>query len=262
MEQKGEFEQRPEVKPADQVPFSRPKASPLPWILCVVLFLAAGGLLAWKLLDKGGENKLQCETAIEKDKKQEEGESGNVGGNTGGDEDDDLLGAYEGYRAGDIFIDNDGYAYYDPVLYINSYKMVVKNTDNALGEYGKYSLKGKINYAWMGDPEEVDGYKLPFENVAFAEEMVFGNGDISRYIIIIDKDQNVNAIALDSVDVDSRDQKNVTMTFEARKIGELKNYKGAVAVQQFTRGDGWYNQVIFKDGSRKELDYFNEFVKK
>ena len=106
MEQKGEFEQRPEVKPADQVPFSKPKASPLPWILCAVLLLAAGGLLAWKLLDKG-DNKLQCETAIEKDKKQEEGESGNVGGNTGGDEDDDLLGAYEGYKAGNIFIDND-----------------------------------------------------------------------------------------------------------------------------------------------------------
>ncbi len=249
------------TSPAPMAEPTKKKSNALPWILCAVLLLAAGGLLAWKLLDKG-DNKLQCETAIEKDKKQEEGESGNVGGNTGGDEDDDLLGAYEGYKAGNIFIDNDGYAYYDPVLYINNYKMIVKNTDNALGEYGKYSLKGKIDYTWMGDPEEVDGYKLPFENVAFAEEMLFGNGDISRYIIIIDKDQNVNAIALDSVDVDSRDQKNMTMTFEARKIGELKNYKGAVAVQQFTRGDGWYNQVIFKDGSRKELDYFNDFVKK
>ncbi len=73
MEQGGEFEQRPEVKPAEQVPFSKPKASPLPWILCAVLLLALGGLLAWKLLDNG-DNKQQCETIAENTEEDTKGE--------------------------------------------------------------------------------------------------------------------------------------------------------------------------------------------
>ena len=257
MQQKGEFEQRPEVKPAEQVPLPKAKASPFPWILCVILLLAAGGLLAWKLLDKG-DNKLQCETAIEKDKKEDEGEGGKVGDN----ESNGKLGAYDGYSTGSLFIDKDGYVYYNSQAYVSGrYKQIIKNTDNALGEYGKYSMKGKINYSWLGDPEEIEGYKLPFENVAFAEETMFGNGDVGKYIIIIDKDQNVYAIALEAVDMDMRDEKNMTITFEARKIGELKDYKGAVAVQQYSLGDGWYNQVIFEDGSRKSLDYTKIFSK-
>lgn len=60
MEMKGEFEQRPEVRPADQIPLPKAKANPLPWILCVVLALAVGGLIIWKLTDAGGQAK--CDT--------------------------------------------------------------------------------------------------------------------------------------------------------------------------------------------------------
>lgn len=59
MEQKGEFEQRPEIKPAAEVPLPKAKANPLPWIICVVLLIALGGVVAWKFLDQGG---TKCET--------------------------------------------------------------------------------------------------------------------------------------------------------------------------------------------------------
>ena len=41
MIEKGEFEQRSEMKPANEVPFVRPKASKLPWVLCAIFTLVA-----------------------------------------------------------------------------------------------------------------------------------------------------------------------------------------------------------------------------
>jgi len=72
MEQKGEFEQRPEVKPADQVPFSRPKASPLPWILCAVFAVAAVGMGVFLVLGgtKKDEGKTNCVTTAENQEKE------------------------------------------------------------------------------------------------------------------------------------------------------------------------------------------------
>ena len=53
MEQpQGEFEQRPEVKPADEIPFSKPKASKTPWILCAILLIIVLGLGGFLLYDK------------------------------------------------------------------------------------------------------------------------------------------------------------------------------------------------------------------
>lgn len=53
MEQpQGEFEQRPEVKPADEIPFSKPKASKTPWILCAILLMIVLGLGGFLLYDK------------------------------------------------------------------------------------------------------------------------------------------------------------------------------------------------------------------
>ena len=49
MEEKGEFEQRPEVKPADQVPLPQKKANPITGILCVIFALVALGLGGWIL---------------------------------------------------------------------------------------------------------------------------------------------------------------------------------------------------------------------
>ena len=52
MEEKGEFEQRPEVKPADQVPLPQKKANPITGILCVIFALVALGLGGYLLYDK------------------------------------------------------------------------------------------------------------------------------------------------------------------------------------------------------------------
>lgn len=72
MEQKGEFEQRPEVKPADQVPFSRPKASPLPWVLCAVFAVAAVGMGVFLAIGgmKKDEGKTNCVTTAENQEKE------------------------------------------------------------------------------------------------------------------------------------------------------------------------------------------------
>ncbi len=247
MQQKGEFEQRPEVKPAEQVPLPKAKASPLPWILCVILLLAAGGLLAWKLLDKG-DNKLQCETAIEKDNKDEKNDSASKS-DSGGDS--DLLGGYDKYVsfADAVYVDKDGNAYY--AAKESNYSWLKPKIENAevLGEYGEYTI-----WPEMGSDGKETGYKLPFKNVAYAEVIRFGQGGMDRYIIVIDKEQNLSAIALDEY-ATSRENLDQTVTMEARKIGELKEYKGAVAVQATNDGSGIGNQVIFKDGSRKAMDH-------
>ena len=75
MEQKGEFEQRPEVKPADQIPLPKAKANPLPWILCAVLAVAVIGLGIFIAVNGvGGEKKSNngSGSTIAEDKKPEE----------------------------------------------------------------------------------------------------------------------------------------------------------------------------------------------
>lgn len=52
MDEKGEFEQRPEVKPASSVPLPKEKASPALKILCVVFALIALGLGGYIAYDK------------------------------------------------------------------------------------------------------------------------------------------------------------------------------------------------------------------
>ena len=52
MEEKGEFEERPEVKPAVQVPLPQRKASPVMGILCGLFALVAVGLGSYIIYDK------------------------------------------------------------------------------------------------------------------------------------------------------------------------------------------------------------------
>ena len=52
MGEKGEFEQRPEVKPASSIPLPKEKASPAIKILCVIFALVALGLGGFIVYDK------------------------------------------------------------------------------------------------------------------------------------------------------------------------------------------------------------------
>lgn len=52
MEEKGEFERRPEVKPAEQVPLPQKKASPVMGILCGLFAIVAVGLGSYIIYDK------------------------------------------------------------------------------------------------------------------------------------------------------------------------------------------------------------------
>ncbi len=83
MEQKGEFEQRPEIKPADQISLPKAKASPLPWILCAILTVAVIGLGIFIAVNGvGGEKKENNDsgsTTAEEKKPEEKSEEG--GGN-------------------------------------------------------------------------------------------------------------------------------------------------------------------------------------
>lgn len=67
MEEKGEFEERPEVKPADQVPLPKAKANPTMGILCFVLALVTIGLGGFILYDKviSPAEETKCKTAPE-----------------------------------------------------------------------------------------------------------------------------------------------------------------------------------------------------
>lgn len=79
MEQpQGEFEQRPEAKPADEIPFSKPKASKTPWILCAILLIIVLGLGGFLLYDKvlskkdDGDKGGSSQTADKPEEKPEE----------------------------------------------------------------------------------------------------------------------------------------------------------------------------------------------
>ncbi|MDO4220183.1 MAG: hypothetical protein Q4D22_03065 [Candidatus Saccharibacteria bacterium] len=57
MEEKGEFEQRPEVKPADSIPLPKAKPSPVLKVLCVVFALIAIGACGYIVYDKVNSGK-------------------------------------------------------------------------------------------------------------------------------------------------------------------------------------------------------------
>ena len=195
MEQpKGEFEQRPEVKPAEQIPLPKEKA----------------------------------------------------------------LGSYNGFvssadSSDTFYVTSKGEAYF--VLAKTSYgskRNDLKN-DSVLGERGNYTLAPEElnNFATMGDDNvSFNGYKLPYDNIVYANELRFGNGDISRYIVMIDKSNKFYAIALDNTG-GTRDSIELT----ARVIGRINEYDGAIATLETNEGSGIDNIVYFKDGSYKTLDY-------
>ena len=255
METKGEFEQRPEVKPAEQIPLPKAKASPLPWILCAVFAVAAvgAGVFALGAINKNGP-KTNCETAL----KDETNNENNTNPSDEKKDDGTKIGGFGGYvsnaDSGDtFFVTNKGEAYF--VLAAKSYSM--KNTlksDSALGERGNYSLTSEElgGYATIdgNGKASFNGYKLPYSNVVYTNELRFGNGDISRYIVVIDKSGKFYAIALDCTG-GTQD----TLEFTARAIGEISEYNGAVATLETNEGSGLDNIVYFKDGSYKVLDY-------
>ncbi|MCR4830484.1 MAG: hypothetical protein K5883_03425 [Pseudobutyrivibrio sp.] len=43
------------------MPAPKEKKNLLPWIICIILLIALGGVITWKILDNGGGTK--CETA-------------------------------------------------------------------------------------------------------------------------------------------------------------------------------------------------------
>ena len=61
MEQtKGEFEQRPEARPANEVPFSRPRESKEPCILCMILAITSlvlGGFSVYRSINQSEKPK-------------------------------------------------------------------------------------------------------------------------------------------------------------------------------------------------------------
>ncbi len=83
MEQsQGEFEQKPEAKPAGEIPFSKPKASKTPWILCAILLiivLGLGGFLIFGAINRG--EKPQCETVANNAGSKEGGSEGDTNEN-------------------------------------------------------------------------------------------------------------------------------------------------------------------------------------
>ena len=260
MEQpKGEFEQRPEVKPAEQIPLPKERVSPTIKALCLffaIIALGAGGYILYdKVIAK--KETTNCETIAEDSgKKIESEEEQRDEGATAPKE--KALGSYNGFvssadSSDTFYVTSKGEAYF--VLAKTSYgskRNDLKN-DSVLGERGNYTLSPKElnNFITIGDDSvSFDGYKLPYDNIVYANELRFGNGDISRYIVMIDKSNKFYAIALDNTG-GTRDSIELT----ARVIGRINEYDGAIATLETNEGSGIDNIVYFKDGSYKTLDY-------
>lgn len=224
-------------------------------ILCIVFALIALGMGGYIVYDKviaKNKDTTNCINTAD-DNKVDDG-----GDDEGSTESAGHPGYVVDYIYGSLIVTSDGEAYYSPHYYVDGqgYEIAVKNVE-AFGTYGTYSIDvKKINdYAIIGNEQDVykfTGYKLKNSNVAYISGAIFGNGLSNNNIVIIDKDGKMYAYSLQYTTYDF-DNKKIEWT--VKDLGELEEYKGAVATMETDEGSGIENIVFFGDGSYKKLDY-------
>ena len=248
MEEKGEFEPRPEVKPADQVPLPQKKANPTTGILCVVFALIALGLGGYIIYDKtlvktpGG---AKCIMAAEEKEKSGEKSAADL----------NVTGFSAITSLGSIYVSKTGDVYLNP--YMESSKFSFANA-SGIGTKGTYTFKGEdfgTNfYADDNNETSFEAYKIDVSNIVAIGDAGSGNGNMQRSVLLIDASGNLNILSA------MPKWSTTKNAFEYENIkGELqKNVEGYTNVASsyiVDEGSGMDTMLFLRDGSQKVLDH-------
>ena len=269
MDQKGEFEQRPEVKPAEQVPLPKAKASPLPWILCVIFALAAAGLgvVVFSLANGNKDNKPNCVTAIDDqnggEKPGEDCENNNQPQCEETKKNKTTEGRGYMYETafGTFYVTKSGDTYLemkkgklDTGIGSGEFRYVTVNFDKGHepGVYGKYSVSVDTDGILVehgSDSYSFEGYKLEFVNPGAIESLSMGNNWLGWNIAFTYPDGHLDwlFIAPDGYVAQNHGS-------WAKITKDVGGYTDLVAVKQDSDASGYSVLGIFKDGRHELLD--------
>ena len=260
----GEFEQRPEVKPAEQMQLPKAKASPISWILCVVFALAAlglGGYIIFNKTDDGGNKK--CAEPVAQN-----------GEENGGSTDDAAkrIGFVTEVGYGQMFVTKNGDVYLKPTDYVSArsdylnISKVVFDSSYAPGTAGKYKITSEDvgGYEFPGDTLvdeykkeiEFDGYKLDLSDIVAVYDV---DSPAHQWwgwtTLFVDKDGNTSWMRVEPNYEHVKDGK-ARSTF-------VKNYEGYKNIAAVINNGFEYGEVILitKDGGQIRAEDDKPFEK-
>ena len=254
----GEFEERPEVKPAVAVPIERRKPTGLICSVVILAILVAGlaGYIVYDLATRSNSgDKTKCVTTST-----EKGVDGEQENEQSEIADRPLTTSGYATTMGYFVVTSNGEGYISDRYLYESKKNTFKNLE-LLGEHGKYTFKseeiGGHYYApGAGESLTVEGYKLPFENVTYIQEMHFGNGNMSPYIAVISEDGKFNVVHLEIKNGDYDKAENKWhYDYEVHIKKDIKEYRGAISTQEIDVGDGIDNVVFYRNGGHEVMNY-------
>lgn len=272
MIEKGEFEQRPEMKPANEVPFVRPKASKLPWVLCAIFTLVAVGAIGYIACEKlSGEgdtkagDETKCAEMVESDtnsKTDESAKNHEVGLNG--------FVAYAEY--GYLYVTKDGKVYLDPSENIDSrggylgVNAILFDEKYAPGKFGTYKLTNNdiVGYKFSTidgntDETEFSGYDLGLENIIAAYNVSAPQHQWWGWTtVFIDKDGNTSWMYVDPNYTDSNSNRSGKAS--AKLVKNYSKYSNIASVLSDSFGYGKL-VLVTKDGGHIIVDNGEPFKK-
>lgn len=267
MEQKGEFEQKPEIKPAEQVPLPKAKSSPLPWILCAIFALTTIGLGIFIAVNGvGGKTNSNAGSTSSEEKKGNKNTEYPDCSDTDGDEKDCGAGNGEQSNAqgymyyadfGTFYVTNKGDVYLSmkeggikaPEVggswdyYVNFEK------GHEPGVYGEYTITEKDGITIMSDNLTIKGYKLDFKAPNAIKQLNMGNNWLGWNIAFSYEDGHVDwlFIAPDGFTAQNH-------TAWAKITKNVGGYTDVASVEQDSDDSGWGIAIIRKSGKRELME--------
>jgi hypothetical protein len=269
MGEKGEFEQRPEVKPASSIPLPKEKASPAIKILCVIFALVAlglGGFIVYdKLVTKDGDVRECTEAADEPGEIAEgDGEGDDEGDEDvdGGDVKDTSAKGFAKYAEyGNYYVTKNGDVYLEPMegtIHVGSLTInnIAFDKNEKFGKYGTYTITNKdlVGYNFAIDSFEssnssitIKGFKLDLTNVVSMYEPVFGQSWNGWDMAFIDKSGKLSWLYI------MPDFLTNTNAVKTKLTKNVKGYTDAVSIMEAWQPDGRTVIVVTKDGGHIEM---------
>lgn len=247
MEEKGEFEPRPEVKPADQVPLPQKKANPTTGILCVVFALVALGLGGFIIYDKmlvsaGAPKCVTAETEV----KEETGEKSAA--------DLNVTGFSTVTSLGSIYVSKTGDVYLNP--YMEGSEFSFANASE-IGTKGTYMFKGEdfgTNFYTDGNEISLEAYRIDVSNIVAIGDAGSGKGNTQRNILLIDASGNLNILSAMprwSTTKNAFEYENIKGELQ-KNVEGYTNVAGSYIVDE---GSGMNTMLFLRDGGQMILDH-------
>lgn len=256
MDEKGEFEQRPEVKPASSVPLPKEKASPALKILCVLFVLISLGLGGFIIYDKVMNDEGSAPQCAEVADDSEE-----AGNDDGGEAEaeGDITGFWKHTDAGVFFVTKKGDVYYEPaespIYFLGSHSFSLKFDNSYLpGIAGTYTVSDKdIDGLEVGTPTEsirtrtFSGYKIDVEDIIAINEVGYGQQQVAFEFVLISKSGEASWLT-----IKPGYGSNVAKAKLTKKLGGYENVVNAIVT---SANDYTTTILILSDGSQVTLSH-------